>query len=60
MQTIGVTIRLHNGQPLNIISVYFNGNVQLFGEFRREIRKIASQNSIIIGDFNPKHSYWGC
>lgn len=26
IQTIGVTIRLHNGQELNIISAYFNGN----------------------------------
>lgn len=62
VQAIGVTVRLHNNQQLNIISAYFNGNTapHHIGAFRRDIRKITPPNSIILANLNSKHTYWGC
>lgn len=57
IQAIGVTVNLSTGHKLNIISAYFNGNRHHIGAFRRDLRKITLDHSIILSDLNSKHHY---
>lgn len=67
IENIGVKIRTSNGSYINIFSCYFPGgspgrdNVKKV-QFKADLRKLYNNhdNFILGGDFNCRHSLWGC
>lgn len=67
IENIGVKVRTSNGNYINIFSCYFPGgspgrdNTKKL-MFKSDLRKIYSGNDNYIfgGDFNCRHSLWGC
>lgn len=64
IEAIGVKIHLEGLQrDLKIVSAYYTGTTanQDCVRFRRDIKRLTGQReTLILGDFNAKHSYWGC
>lgn len=62
VEAVGIRVTLHNGQLLNIISAYLTGTASEhnYDAYRRDLRKLNIPNSILLGDLNSKHQYWGC
>ena len=62
VEALGVVVDLCNGQRLRLIAVYLTGTASThdYDAYRRDIRRLTIPNSLILGDLNSKHSYWGC
>lgn len=63
IQAIGCKVFARNGRHLNVIAAYFTGTTthHNYPAFRRDLRRLTrTANTIILGDFNARHQYWGC
>lgn len=63
IEAMAVEVSLSN-QKLVVVSSYFPGSSdpRVLSQYRRDLQTLSGlgSNVVIAGDFNSRHSYWGC
>lgn len=63
IEAIGIRVRHAHFDNLAIIAVYYTGTAanQDSQKYRRDLQRLSRiRNAIMIGDWNSRHTYWGC